>query len=214
MLLSLMACLCKTVTLYTLHHWRFSTATCVVRCVAIDTRVARLESISIGLLGCFLITNFSPATGGSTGERKEVSLYGPLERGLMQALPIEVFVSRDYSAGMEPTAFSRMLPRDLEGRGVSEHDFLKLVDTINDLFKEAETIGWTTVLESVFGCLSCYSLFLCYKSHYKRTMEQLDKFLRVQNATVFLPQGVRVKNPMYNGTLHLEFLVYPRMQRE
>ena len=76
----------------------------------------------------------------------------------------EVVVARDYSHGMEPTAFARGLPRELEERGVAEHDFLELVDTVNELFREAETVGWNTVFESVFGCLSCYSIFLCYRS--------------------------------------------------
>ena len=133
----------------------------------------------------------------------------------MQNLPIEVFVARDYSQGIEPVCFARAIPRELEGR-VTEHEFLTLIDTVNEHFKEAERVGWNTVLESLAGCLSCYAVFLCYKSKwaaragvaipdvslagtYKRAMERLETFLRVQNATVFLPAGVRVRNPLFNG---------------
>jgi hypothetical protein len=152
--------------------------------------------------------------------------------------PTEVYVPRDYSHGMEPTCFDRVIPRELEER-VSEHDFLTLVDTINEFYNEAETVGWGTFAESMLGCLSCYSIFICYKSKdkknkkkkrkkkekkrtkkvftahlgtYKRAMERMTHFLKVQNATVFLPKGIRVKNPLYNGNLHLEFVVYPLAQ--
>lgn len=82
---------------------------------------------------------------------------------MMRILPTEVFVRRDYSGGVEPAAFERVLPRELEGR-VGEQEFLTLVDTVNLLFREAEEVGWHTALESIFGCLSCYSIFLFYKS--------------------------------------------------
>lgn len=127
----------------------------------------------------------------------------------MYNLPHEVYVARDYSKGVEPTRFERVIPKELEQR-VSEHDFLILVDTINDFFREAEEVGWKTFLEGLFGCLSCFAIFLFYKSTYKRAMERMHEFIHEQNQTVFLPRGVRVKNPLFNGTLHLEFLVYPQ----
>lgn len=130
----------------------------------------------------------------------------------MQNEPIEVYVARDYTNGIEPTSFVRGMPRELEGR-VSEHDFLALVDAVNDLYREGEATGWNTLFESLVGCLTCYSLFLFYDSTYKRAMLKLERLIKSQNALVFLPRGVRVRNPLFNGNLHLEFLVYPKHQK-
>jgi hypothetical protein len=131
----------------------------------------------------------------------------------MQNEPVEVYVARDYSAGIEPTTFARGIPRELEER-VSEHDYLAFVDAVNDLYREGERTGWNTVFESVAGCLTCYSLFLFYDSTYKRAMHKLERLVKSQNALVFLPRGVRVRNPLFNGNLHLEFLVYPKAQKQ
>jgi hypothetical protein len=68
------------------------------------------------------------------------------------------------------------------------------------------------VFESLVGCLSCYALFIFYDSTYKRAMRRLERLIKTQNALTFLPRGVRVRNPLYNGNLHLEFLVYPKPQ--
>ncbi len=125
---------------------------------------------------------------------------------------MEVYVSRDYSDGMEPTAFARAIPRELEGR-VPEQDFVGFVDAVNQVYREGERVGWNTFFESVVGCLSCYSLFLFYDSTYKRAMARLDQLIKTQNALVFLPRGVKVRNPLFNGNLHIEFLVYPRAQQ-
>ena len=120
----------------------------------------------------------------------------------------EVLVARDYSAGLEPTAFSRELPRELEAR-VSASEFASFVDAVNACFAQAEAVGPVTVLESVVGVLSCYSLFLFYDSAHKRAMARLAHLVKTQNAILFLPRGIRVRNPLFNGCLHIEFLVYP-----
>jgi hypothetical protein len=130
----------------------------------------------------------------------------------MQNEPVEVYVARDYTFGIEPTTFQRAIPHELEER-VHEQDFLSFVDAVNQLYREAERTGWNTVFESVAGCLTCYSLFLVYDSTYKSAMRRLERFIKTQNALVFLPRGVRVRNPLFNGNLHLEFLVYPKPQQ-
>ena len=81
---------------------------------------------------------------------------------------VEVFVDRDYSSGMEPTRFHRGIPKELEDRGITEDEFLTLVDGINDIFKEAETIGWKTFLEGLLGWLTFFTLFLFYDNTYKK----------------------------------------------
>ncbi len=131
----------------------------------------------------------------------------------MQNEPVEVYVARDYTNGLEPTCFVRAIPSELEER-VHEQDFVSFVDAVNQLYREGEATGWNTVFESVVGCFSCYSLFLVYDSTYKRAMRRLERLIKTQNALVFLPKGVRVRNPLFNGNLHLEFLVYPKPQQE
>lgn len=122
---------------------------------------------------------------------------------------IEVTLQRDYSQGTEPTRFQRAIPKELEDRGVTEAEFLNLVDATNDIFREAETVGWKTLVEGLLGWLTFFSLFLFYDNTYKRQMKRLELFLHDQNAQVFLPKGVRVKNPLFNGLLYMEFVVYP-----
>jgi hypothetical protein len=120
----------------------------------------------------------------------------------------EVLVPRDYSAGLEPTAFSRELPRELEAR-ISAAEFASFVESVNACFSDAEAVGAVTVFESVVGVLSCYSLILFYDSAHKRAMARLAHLIKTQNAILFLPRGIRVRNPLFNGCLHIEFLIYP-----
>lgn len=119
-----------------------------------------------------------------------------MERKPEKNQKVEIFVQRDYANGNEPTRFQRGIPKELEERGVSEQEFLTLVDTVNDIFREAETVGWKTFLEGLFGCLTFFALFLCWEPIYKKQMARLEKFLFEQNSTVFLPKGIRVKNPL------------------
>lgn len=83
------------------------------------------------------------------------------------------------------------------------------MDAVNALFADAERVGWHTALEDVLGCLSCFTLSLCYDTTYKKAMRRLEALVHSHNATVFLPRGVRVRNPLFNGLLYIEFLVYP-----
>jgi hypothetical protein len=53
----------------------------------------------------------------------------------MQNEPIEIYVSRDYANGIEPTTFQRAIPQELEGR-VHEQDFVSFVDAVNEIYKE------------------------------------------------------------------------------
>ncbi|KAL6079127.1 hypothetical protein QOT17_001273 [Balamuthia mandrillaris] len=126
------------------------------------------------------------------GEKKEE------EEGL------EIIIERDYSRGVL-TQFKDILPPELSSR-VTEEEFSRTIGEINRLFRHAEELTVTSCLESCFGLITLFSLYLCITDRYTESLQRLEAFLEDENNNVYRPKGLVWLNPLSNGLLYIQIL--------
>jgi len=117
----------------------------------------------------------------------------------------KIVVPRDYSIYV--TKFDETYPAELKKQKVSEDEFKHTIQRINELFKDAETLSWTTFCEGCVGCLTLFSIFLCYENQYKKIVRELDIFIESENERVYRKKGLELLNPISNGLLELEIKI-------
>lgn len=110
----------------------------------------------------------------------------------------KVFIQRDYSSGTI-CKFQTKFPSELESRVCTELTsmpwlfprcfkfmFLKLllwfqidkqqfeetIQTLNNLYAEAEKLGGKSYLEGCLACLTAYTIFLCMETHYEKVKQK------------------------------------------
>jgi len=120
----------------------------------------------------------------------------------------EIVVERDYRLGTIPR-FETTFPPLLQGR-IPPEAFEHTITTINGLFYDSERLTATQCLESLLGCISLYSYYLCFDARYTKNMKLLSAFLENENATVYRPAGLLVANPLSNGLLYIQILDFKR----
>ena len=109
-------------------------------------------------------------------------------------------VHRDYSNGLL-TQWEDVFPAGLEEYGVSEDQFHNTIQTLNQMFSQTEYYGCTTCLESLVGCMTFYSYYLCFSGQYERGKKMIEIYLEEQNSTVY--SEVIWLNPFRNGLLNV-----------
>uniref|UniRef100_A0A3P9DPK7 Golgin subfamily A member 7 n=1 Tax=Maylandia zebra TaxID=106582 RepID=A0A3P9DPK7_9CICH len=114
------------------------------------------------------------------------------------AVSSKVFIQRDYSSGTI-CKFQTKFPSELESRVCTELTsmpwlfphcfkfmFLKLllwfqidkqqfeetIQTLNNLYAEAEKLGGKSYLEGCLACLTAYTIFLCMETHYEKVKQK------------------------------------------
>ncbi|GMT14980.1 hypothetical protein PFISCL1PPCAC_6277, partial [Pristionchus fissidentatus] len=139
----------------------------------------------------------APGGTNNSNSNRESSAVGSVKRK-------SLFISRDYSKGLG-VRFDRTYPPQLYGL-ISEDEWWKTIDKINDIFEDAEKVCAATVAETVFGCLTCY-VFRCFtRSHYEKKLFELNEFLDERNMEVFSFASLRVMDPMHRGLRVLEIM--------
>eukprot|EP01100_Stratorugosa_tubuloviscum_P009431 TRINITY_DN3969_c0_g1_i1.p1 TRINITY_DN3969_c0_g1~~TRINITY_DN3969_c0_g1_i1.p1 ORF type:complete len:130 (-),score=29.51 TRINITY_DN3969_c0_g1_i1:112-501(-) len=116
----------------------------------------------------------------------------------------EVTIERDYTKGIL-TQFEENFPEELSGK-ISSEEFKSIIQNINGLFRRAETYDYCGFLESLIGCATCFTLYICYRPRYSRILGQLDRFLINENEKL-KSKGVEWLNPFSNGLLHITVIV-------
>ncbi|ELR17147.1 HDCKB03P, putative [Acanthamoeba castellanii str. Neff] len=135
-------------------------------------------------------------------ELGELSLQGGADTSDIGSEPQgEVIVERDYSLGTIPR-FESHFPQQLQGR-VSHEEFEHTLSTINGFFFDSENLTAAQCLESLFGCLTFYTYYLCCDAKYTKNMKRLSAFLESENNRVYKPAGFLVLNPLSNGLLYI-----------
>lgn len=114
-----------------------------------------------------------------------------------------IVIPRDYSRVGTIPRFLEVYPEVVARRDISKENYLKTIRTLNDFFEDAETLNCTTFLEGLFGCLTFFSIFLCYENNYKKILRELEVFLRKENEKYYNPKGLHIINPLYNGLLQV-----------
>jgi len=119
----------------------------------------------------------------------------------------KVFVQRDYTRGLA-VRFVSEFPIELQGR-ISPNVWIETVTNINRLYESAEMVSTRSMLETVFGCATCYLSRLCITSQYQKKLNELAKYLEDVNRTIYIPAGLFVTDPMERGlrVLEISFLL-------
>lgn len=114
----------------------------------------------------------------------------------------KVFIQRDYSLGTI-VQFQNKFPVELEGL-VERAQFEHLIQKVNEIFQEAESLSGRTVLKNCMACMTAFLLYGCMESEYDRCMRRLRQFLEQQNALVWNPRGLTVTDPTERGLRVME----------
>uniref|UniRef100_A0A3Q2V7N8 Golgin subfamily A member 7 n=1 Tax=Haplochromis burtoni TaxID=8153 RepID=A0A3Q2V7N8_HAPBU len=82
----------------------------------------------------------------------------------------KVFIQRDYSSGTI-CKFQTKFPSELESR-IDEQQFEETIQTLNNLYAEAEKLGGKSYLEGCLASLTAYTIFLCMETHYEKVKQK------------------------------------------
>lgn len=55
---------------------------------------------------------------------------------------------------------------------IDKQQFEETMQTLNNLFAEAEKLGGRSYLEGCLACLTAYTIFLCMETHYEKVKFQ------------------------------------------
>uniref|UniRef100_A0A673KYN1 Golgin subfamily A member 7 n=1 Tax=Sinocyclocheilus rhinocerous TaxID=307959 RepID=A0A673KYN1_9TELE len=86
------------------------------------------------------------------------------------AVTSKVFVQRDYTSGTI-CKFQTKFPAELESR-IDKQQFEETIQTLNNLYAEAEKLGGRSYLEGCLACLTAYTIFLCSRCHQYHIMKR------------------------------------------
>uniref|UniRef100_A0A0B6YGB5 Ras modification protein ERF4 n=2 Tax=Arion vulgaris TaxID=1028688 RepID=A0A0B6YGB5_9EUPU len=125
---------------------------------------------------------------------------------MQQSPHTKVFVQRDFSDGLS-VKFQTRYPTELEGR-VDKATYEITINTINDMFADAESIGTKTCFESCFACLTAYTSLLCMDTLYEKTLKKVRRYTEEQNHAIYMSRGVMLIDPAERGLRILEINIY------
>ncbi|XP_077428654.1 golgin subfamily A member 7-like [Vanacampus margaritifer] len=118
----------------------------------------------------------------------------------------KVFIQRDYSSGTL-CKFQNKFPAELESRIDRQH-FEETVQTLNNLYAEAEKLGGKSYLEGCLACLTAYTIFLCMETQYEKVLKKVAKYIKDQNEKVYIPRSLLLTDPIERGLRVVEITVF------
>jgi len=114
----------------------------------------------------------------------------------------KVFIQRDFADGIT-VKFQTRYPPELEGR-VDRSTYESTINTINEMFAEAESLGSRTCCESCFACLTAYIALMCMDTFYEKTLKKVRRYIEEQNQRIYMARGVMIVDPAERGLRILE----------
>ncbi|XP_036404690.1 golgin subfamily A member 7-like [Megalops cyprinoides] len=122
------------------------------------------------------------------------------------ATAAKVFIQRDYRYGTA-CQFQTKFPSELETR-IGRQQFEETVQTLNDLYAEAEKLGGHSYLEGWVACLTAYTISVCMETRYERVLKKIAKYIQEQNDTIYAPRGLRLTDPIERGLRVIEITIF------
>nr|CAG4652320.1 EOG090X0IRX [Triops cancriformis] len=116
---------------------------------------------------------------------------------------VKVFIQRDYSEGTA-VRFQCKFPGELEGK-LEKDKFEYTVNTLNEIYQEAEALSCSTYCEGCCACLTGYLLYCCTDTHYEKCLKKAAKFIIEQNERVWVPRGLLLVDPVERGLRVVSF---------
>ncbi|KAM3862864.1 golgin subfamily A member 7-like [Diretmus argenteus] len=132
----------------------------------------------------------------ATGERSTMAETHSLQ-DLQQPASSNVFVQRDYSSGTI-CKFQTKFPSELVSR-LDKQQFEETIQTLNNLYAEAEKLGGKSYLEGCLACLTAYTIFLCMETHYEKVLKKIARYIKDQNEKTYAPRGLLLTDPIERG---------------
>ncbi|KAK2871290.1 hypothetical protein Q8A67_023817 [Cirrhinus molitorella] len=122
------------------------------------------------------------------------------------AVASKVFVQRDYTSGTI-CKFQTKFPAELESR-IDKQQFEETIQTLNNLYAEAEKLGGRSYLEGCLACLTAYTIFLCMETHYEKVLKKITKYIQEQNEKIYAPLGLLLTDPIERGLRVVEITIF------
>ncbi|XP_018927113.1 golgin subfamily A member 7-like [Cyprinus carpio] len=122
------------------------------------------------------------------------------------AVTSKVFVQRDYTSGTI-CKFQTKFPAELESR-MDKQQFEETIQTLNNLYAEAEKLGGRSYLEGCLACLTAYTIFLCMETHYEKVLKKIAKYIQEQNEKIYAPLGLLLTDPIERGLRVVEITIF------
>uniref|UniRef100_A0A4W6CQR7 Golgin subfamily A member 7 n=1 Tax=Lates calcarifer TaxID=8187 RepID=A0A4W6CQR7_LATCA len=119
------------------------------------------------------------------------------------AVSSKVFIQRDYSSGTI-CKFQTKFPSELESR-LDKQQFEETIQTLNNLYAEAEKLGGKSYLEGCLACLTAYTIFLCMETHYEKVLKKIARYIKDQNEKIYAPRGLLLTDPIERGLRVVSF---------
>nr|CAG4636663.1 EOG090X0IRX [Eubosmina coregoni]SVE70177.1 EOG090X0IRX [Eubosmina coregoni] len=118
----------------------------------------------------------------------------------------KVFIQRDYSEGTQ-VRFQAKFPTELEGK-IEREKFEYTLNTLNEVYTEAEKMSCSSCCEGCFACLTAYLLYCCTDTHYEKCLKKVAKFIVEQNERVYVPRGLLIIDPVERGLRVIEICIF------
>lgn len=122
------------------------------------------------------------------------------------AVSSKVFIQRDYSSGTI-CKFQTKFPTELESR-LDKQQFEETIQTLNNLYAEAEKLGGKSYLEGCMACLTAYTIFLCMETHYEKVLKKIARYIKEQNEKIYAPRGLLLTDPIERGLRVVEVTIF------
>uniref|UniRef100_A0A3P8PFU8 Golgin subfamily A member 7 n=1 Tax=Astatotilapia calliptera TaxID=8154 RepID=A0A3P8PFU8_ASTCA len=118
----------------------------------------------------------------------------------------KVFIQRHYSSGTI-CKFQTKFPSELESR-IDEQQFEETIQTLNNLYAEAEKLGGKSYLEGCLASLTAYTIFLCMETHYEKVLKKIARYIKDQNEKIYAPRGLLLTDPIERGLRVVEITIF------
>lgn len=82
------------------------------------------------------------------------------------------------------------------------------MQTLNNLYAEAEKLGGKSYLEGCLACLTGYTIFLCMETHYEKVLKKIATYIRDQNEKIYAPRGLLLTDPIERGLRVVEITIF------
>ncbi|KAF0035176.1 hypothetical protein F2P81_012934 [Scophthalmus maximus] len=82
---------------------------------------------------------------------------------------------------------------------LDKQQFEETIQTLNNLYAEAEKLGGKSYLEGCLACLTAYTIFLCMETHYEKMLKKIARFIKDQNEKIYAPRGLLLTDPIERG---------------
>ncbi|KAJ2747988.1 hypothetical protein GGI20_000075 [Coemansia sp. BCRC 34301] len=148
------------------------------------------------------------ATASDACARKSYSLPANSDaaphNALQHSLAHRIRVERDYSRG-DARQFFLNLPEALAGR-IDDQRFAQFVRRINEMLAKAEGATVRNILEGCLAFTTLYLSTLVIKPHFKKTVDDISRYVYQENNTLFRPAGLLVIDPKQTAFMFIEIV--------